>query len=285
MSYLLYHLAHQGSRPRLEPFPVPSAARSLDEISLALPAGAYTTLRTYYEGKRTLSFSQHVHRLEESAHLAGYPLRLDEEQVRNALRQILQETEQSGQDWRIRLTLDLEQSPGDLYIALEPLVPLPAEAYRQGVRALTCEVQRQNPQAKLTRFIQRAEAVRRSLPPGVHEAIMVSPEGYLLEGLSSNFYAVKEGRLYTAMEGVLAGVTRALVLECAQRLGLPLMGGPAHRQDIPYLEEAFISSSSRGVLPLSHIDEVPLASSRPGSVTRMLMEAYHALLGEKTEPI
>jgi branched-chain amino acid aminotransferase len=283
MSVLVWKLTPGNTSPTLTPVTLSQQAETLDESSRLLPGGAYTTFRTY-EGSKALCLGEHFRRLEETARLAGKSVQIDEGALRAALRQILAQASPTSER-RFRLTLDLENCPGVVYIASEPLMNLPPSAYQEGVRVITSNLQRQLPQAKLTRFIARAEPVRRSLPPGVHEAIMVTPDGRMLEGLSSNFFAVKNGELWTAQEGVLAGVTRSLVLECAQRMNIPLRGEAIRVSDLPALEEAFISSSSRGVLPVRQIDEWVIGNGQPGALTRKLMLAYQECIRERAEPI
>ncbi len=200
---------------------------SLDASTALIPGGAYTTLRTYH-GVQTLLLEDHFLRLEETSRLAGAPVQIDRDGLRQALRRVIQASQQlihsekqeaEAPDLRLRLTLDLEKSPGDLYLAAQVLQTPPPEAYRQGVRAITCKLQRINPKAKLTRFIQRSGAIRQSIPVGVNEAIMYDEQENLLEGLSSNFYAVIDGMLFTAEEGVLSGLTRSLVIESGSPAG------------------------------------------------------------------
>ena len=159
---------------------------------------------------RSSALQDQVLRLEQSARLAGKPFQLDEARLRLALRSaIAQAHRQFGirsaagkqTDLRLRLTLDLETQPGDLYIAIEPLDVPPPAAYRDGVAVITCTLERLLPQAKLTRFIARSRHIRQSLPAGVNEAVMVSAQGFLLEGLTSNFFAVLQDEIRTAERG------------------------------------------------------------------------------------
>lgn len=283
MSILVWKLVSGNVNPNLAPLALPRPVETLDEASSFLPGGAYTTFRTY-EGTKALCLDEHFRRLENTARLADSPVQFNQEAIRQALRRILAQPSPTL-DRRFRLTLDLEDCPGVVYIASEPLSSLPESAYQRGVWVITSDLQRQLPQAKLTRFIARAAPVRRSLPAGVHEAIMVAPDGRLLEGLSSNFFAVKNGELWTAQEGVLAGVTRSLVLECAQRLGIITRGEAARLADLPTLEEAFITSSSRGVLPVRRIDQYEIGNGQPGNFTRKLMRAYQDCIEERIEPV
>lgn len=260
-----------------------AGAASLDEASARLPGGAYTTLRTYRRSQ-ALGLAAHLQRLEDTARLAGHAWQLDAPALRAALRQAVQALALAG-DLRLRLTVDLEAQPGQVYLSAQALQALPPALYRQGARVVTCDLQRWLPQAKLTRFIARAGQVRAGLPAEVNEAIMVDPHGCLLEGLSSNFFAVKAGGLWTAGEGVLGGVTRSIVLDCARRLGLPLTLQPVHLADVPGLEEAFITSASRAVLPVVQIDQAVIAAGKPGALTRRLMAAYQEYLDAHLEPL
>jgi len=279
----VWKVLSQPGQVSLEPVVLPEGARSLDDASACLPGGAYTTLRTY-TGTKALRFGDHIHRLEETAQLAGCTVRLDERSLRMALRGLLIGCPK-GQDMRIRITLDLERAPGDIYLSVEPLFVPPPQAYQQGVRMITCDLQRQLPKAKLTRFIDHSGPLRRSLPLEVNEAVMLDAEGRLLEGLSSNFFAVMEGVVWTAEEGVLSGITRSLVIECAQRAGLPLRLEPRRYADLPAFEEAFITSSSRGLLPVRQIDQTVIGTTCPGPMTRALMDTYSTVLEEQIETI
>lgn len=266
-----------------EPYWLPKPAYSLDQATAWLPGGAYTTLRTY--GRTgVLHLEEHFQRLEESARLAGYQIALDRHSLRQALRQAVQAYGSPGET-RLRLVLDLEQEPGTLYLALEALVTPALEAYQNGVVVVTSNLQRENPKAKLTAFIAPAAQVRQTLPPGVNEALLVDVEGYLLEGTSSNFFAVRDGVLYTAEAGVLDGITRQMVLALAARLALPVRRQAVHLRDLPCLQEAFITSASRAILPVVKIDDKPVGAGQVGLMTRRLMQAYATALEAEIEAL
>lgn len=112
---------------------------------------------------------------------------------------------------------------------------------------------------------------------------MVDPQGRFKEGLSSNFFVVLRGEVWTAEQGVLLGITRALVIECANQLDLPLRQKPPRLEDLPIIEEAFITSSSRGVLPVRQINQTTIGALCPGPITGKLMVAFAVSLEDQTE--
>jgi branched-chain amino acid aminotransferase len=269
----------------VENVPVEPTA-SVDETTRRLPPGGYTTFRTY-GSTQALRLDDHFERLEEAARLVGRPLALDRERVRQDLRRILRHilSRNPSSQARVRVVVDLEDQPGTLYYLVEALRIPSSEEYERGVDVVTRRMQRENPLAKLTRFVETADSVRQQLPPGTNEALMVGSAGTLLEGLSSNFFAVHDGVVRTAGEGVLPGITRSLVIETIGELGIPLRMEAVHLQDLDRLQEAFLTSASRAVLPVRSIDGLPVGSGRPGAVTRKILARYTQRLETELETI
>jgi branched-chain amino acid aminotransferase len=233
----------------------------------ALPHGSYTTLRTY-QGARVLRLEQHARRLVESLPTPT-PLSLD--WLRSGLRHALEAT--GHPESRMRVTY----APPRLFVTIEPFVPLPEEAYRDGARCVTVPVRRENPHAKDTRFIATAARAYEALAPGIGEGLMVAPDGSLLEGLSSNFFGVVRGVLRTEDERVLPGVTRALVLEVAAGV-LPIVTSALRLPELGSVDECFVTSVSREILPIVAIDARTIGSGKPGPVTTELRRRFAALV-------
>ncbi len=255
--------------------------------SAELPAGAYTTFRTY-GGNRVLRLSQHVRRLRESIGLADDGALLTDAQARRGVAAALREA--GFAESRFRLTLAAPESsgaPARFFVSIEPFTPYPSEWHERGVACATVALRRDNPHAKRTAFIAQAGQVYQALPPGVHEGLMVADDGAILEGLSSNFFAVLDGALRTEQERALIGVTQAIVLELAARVlpALIVQTSAIHISDLPRVSECFITSVSREVLPVTQIDGRPIGDGRPGAVTRALTQALRDLIAREAEPV
>ncbi len=253
-----------------------ATAPSMSEASALTPHGAYSTLRTYRDGRRVLRFAHHLARLREGS--PAHEPRFDEAKVRAGVTQAL------GAMGKGEARLRLTYARPHLYVAVEPLEALPAALYLDGVSCVTVPMQRAAPRIKDTRFISTAQAAYRDLPAGVHEALMLGEDGAILEGLTSNFFAVKEGILHTEDDRALPGITRGLVLEVAKGL-LPRATGSVRVDQLPELTEAFLTSVSRGVLPVVRIDEATIGDGRPGPVTRELGRRFDALVEREAEPL
>jgi branched-chain amino acid aminotransferase len=248
---------------------------TLAAASASLPEGAYTTLRTYGQ-RRLLRLAFHLRRLWESVALPGPPGVLDPALVRGSLRAALEET--AHPESRLRLTF----APPRLFVSIEAFAPPAERLYEEGVACTTVRVRRTNPHAKDTRFIATAQKAYGGLAPGVEEGLIVAEDGAILEGLSSNFFAIADGTLRTEEERALLGVTRSVALEVAAAV-LPIELRAIRQGELPRATEAFITSVSRGVLPVVRIDERPVGDGRVGPLTRTIGRAFAALVEREAE--
>ncbi len=239
-----------------------------DAVQYEPQDGVYTITNTY-NTYQVLKLDAHLDRLERSAMLAGIPLNLDRQRLRQALRQLV--TDAGFGDVRFRITVPRQQ-PDHLIISLEPFSPPPPEIYTHGVRCVTIpDSARQNPAVKATAWMHRRRDI--ALPPGIYEGLLLSPSGEILEGRGSNFYAICDDMLYTATEGVLQGIAQQIVLEIAPPL-IPVREQPVSVADIPQLQEAFLTSSSRAIIPIVEIDGITIGDGHRGAITQQLQQAY-----------
>ncbi|HSD83535.1 MAG TPA: aminotransferase class IV [Anaerolineae bacterium] len=255
------------------------AGPTLDAVSLRLPNGAYTTLRTY-DTDRVIGLSAHLQRLVESSQLLQRPSPIDLAAIRSALRDVIARERLPA--LRVRLTVPLDEDT--IFISVEPFEVYPPELYQRGVRCATTRLARHTPRAKATDFIAASRESKAAIDPGIHELLMIDRQKKILEGTTSNFYAVFNGRLRTAGQDVLEGITRRIVLQEAAAL-LPIDYRPITVRDLPQIAEAFITSSSREVMPVIQIDDQIIGPGQPGSITLQLLEKYHAYLERNAERV
>jgi len=253
---------------------------TLDAVSLRLPNGAYTTLRTY-NTDRIIGLNAHLQRLIESSQLLQRPYPLDPAAIRSALRDVIARERQPALRMRLTVPLDVDQ----LFISVEPFDAYPPEFYQRGVRCATTRLSRHIcPKAKATDFIAPSRESMAALDPGIHELLMVDSHGQILEGISSNFYAVLKGVLRTAGKGVLEGITRHIVLQEAVSV-IPIDYHPVRASDLTQVGEAFITSSSREVMPVIQIDDQIVGAGQPGPIAQTLLEKYRSYLERGAETV
>ena len=253
-------------------------AASLADAVRYEPAGVYTVTRSY-KGHYALLLDDHLTRLEESARLEGIPLTLDRAALRAALRDLLP----AQADSRFRITIPRDH-PDQVVFAVEPLPAVPPEVLANGARVVTISARRENPVAKATGWMHQRKKAVETVPPGIYEMLLVGEGDVILEGAGSNFFAIIDGELRTADEGILKGIARKALLTSAESI-LPIRLQPVTLADLPKLAEAFLTSSSRGVVPIVEINGVSIGSGKPGELTCTLSDAYEAWTEAHLEPV
>ncbi|HEX6386479.1 MAG TPA: aminotransferase class IV [Anaerolineae bacterium] len=267
----LYAVTEWGAKS----LPVPEKATTFDDLYDDLALGVYSALRTHQHNK-FLWLEAHLDRTERSMALLGWDFRLDRERLRQALHDVC--TAYPLPEARVRFDVLAEPAyrlgtDSRVLIVLMPFVPIPERLYKEGVKVeFARNLARERPLAKTADFALK----RRAYPAGAetYEYLMLNEQGYILEGTGTNFYGVRDGALRTASDGVLEGVTRSIILKLAAELEIPVRLEAVHVDEIPSLEEAALSGSSRGLLPVVNIAGQLVGDGRPGPICRRLLAAY-----------
>jgi branched-chain amino acid aminotransferase len=281
--------------------PPDQAVVSVLDRGFLLGESVYEVLRTY--GGTPFEEGPHLARLAGSARLAALPLPWDEARLGAEVRRAVSASlggdppDPAAAPWNVgersaRLVVTRgggEAAPGvppRVIVIAEPLRAPPRAAYRDGVAAILSPVDRggDEPAAKTGARLAHARAQRAAREAGAHEALFLGSDGTVTEGASSNLFAVRGGRLLTPPleAGLLAGVTRAVVLRLARAAGLPVTEERLDPAALRTADELFITSTAREVLPVVRLEGAPVGDGRPGPVTRRLHAAFRRLAGGPT---
>jgi branched-subunit amino acid aminotransferase/4-amino-4-deoxychorismate lyase len=261
--------------------PVPLSVRagitSAHELFDGLPLGVYSALRTF-QHERFLGLELHFERTDRSLALLGRPERLDRPLLARAIDQCVRAY--PGPDAFVRFDVLAEPAHAlgraeRTLLALSPLPVVPAACLREGVTVRISPLVRTNPLVKVASFV----VARRPYPLGhqqAYEHLIVDAEGRILEGTSSNFVAVQGKRLRLTGALALQGVTQRIVSELAHGLGLESVNAPLAPAELAQIDEAFLTGSTRGLVPIVAVEEQRIGSGRPGPWTARLTDAYYA---------
>lgn len=243
-------------------------------------AGVYTVSNTY-ERTKTLLLDAHLDRLEDSARREGFSPAYERNQLKASLRQMILES--GFGDVRFRVSIPAH-APDDVILSIEPFAAPSPQLIEAGVRCVASSQARLNPESKSSEWMHRRRALEDARPKGIYETILLDPAGNMLEGASSNAYVILEGELRTAASGVLAGISRMIVFEVSKAI-VPLRLEAPNIADIARFGEAFISSSSRGIIPVVELDGAPIGDGRVGRTTLALRSAYQLWVAEHLEEL
>jgi branched-chain amino acid aminotransferase len=269
-----------------EPLAVPGGVNDVNEAFDAVSLGVYEGLRTF-DHVRFLGLREHMDRAQRGMVRLGWDFELDRDSLGRALHEVV--SAYPLPDARVRFDVlaapafELGTSSRTL-IALSPFNPVSPEMIECGVAVqLIADLRRTRPLIKEAEFV----IARRVYPvgaPDAYEPIMVDEEGRILEGTSSNFFAVKDGALHSAESGVLQGITHQFLVRLAHENGIRVVEEAVRASELGSLEEAFLASSIRSIVPIVRIDGVDIGSGRPGPITKGLLEAYMQLADREARP-
>ena len=172
-----------------------------------------------------------------------------------------------------------------LVIIVRPLVLPPAAHYADGIGVQVVDVRRTprrslDPRVKSGNYLNNIMALAEARRHGADEGIMCNLEGRLAEGTTSNLFVVQGGVARTPLvaDGLLDGITRRRVMELGRAAGVSLEEASLVPEDLASADEAFLTSSIRGVLPVVRADGRPIAAGAPGPITRRVMSLYDDFL-------
>lgn len=242
-------------------------------------------------GPRGLGAREHAQRFLESAALVDLPLSLTVDDLLEAARAVVRAS--PGAD-SVRFNaywpgpsadlVPVDDRPSVLVAAFAWTDLHPGSGHGGGAARLTVPGIRKVPaevlpvQAKVAGSYTRASVEKsRAQAAGFHDAILLDDEGNLAETGTLSLFFVAGGVVRTAgLDRVLDGITRRVLLDIAAHEGVPVEIGPLPRSLVDEADEAFLTSTSRGVLPVELIDDRPLTA--PGPVSARLGARFEAIL-------
>ncbi len=266
------------SEARISPF----------DHGLTVGDGVFETMRTF--GGGVFSWTRHFERLKRSADVMGLTTH-SSTTLLGWTRDLLDAHDFAESRVRITITGGLGPAstlrgdgPTTTLITVSPLGEVPTIS-----DVITVPWARNDRGAlvglKTTSYGENVRALRRAYEQGASEALFPNTHGDLCEGTGSNIFVVWEGQLRTPplSSGCLPGITRSLVLELAQELGLEVSQGPLPLQALARSDEAFLSSTIRCVQAVRNVDGQPLRVA-PGPITERLAGAFASLVGRDLDP-
>jgi branched-chain amino acid aminotransferase len=274
--------------------PARDATISANDAGLLLGAGLFETLRVY--NKKPFRLAQHLERLRGS----GEFLRIfPSESPRDIERIIDRLLELNGlTEARVRITatrgplmteLEDDEAPhATVLISAGPMVDYPREFYEQGATVVVSDIRANETDPavyhKTTGYTRNLLALRDAHRARATEAVLFNMKNHLAGAAMSNVFLVAEGKLLTppVEEGLLAGITRATVLELAAAESVFAEQGPLTIRDLLDADEVFLTNSIMELLPVCRVERKEIGEGRPGPVWKRLAEAYKACVTRET---
>ena len=273
--------------------PRQQATVSVFDSGFMLGDGVWEGLRLH---RGSIAFlNEHFDRLYEGAKAIAMDIGLDRTELANRLNATIDENgmrQEEGVHIRLMVTRGIRStpyqdprvviSPATIVIIPEYKAPLPS-TIEKGIRLFTVHVRRGDPAVQdqklnshsklncITACIQAAQA-------GADEALMLDPHGFVATCNSTHFFIVRKGEVWTSSgDYCLGGITRAKVIEICREAGIPVFEKNFSLTDVYGADEAFVTGTFAGVVPVTEVDGRHLTEGR-GEMVERLQGLYRQLL-------
>jgi branched-chain amino acid aminotransferase len=279
-------------------YPPEQARVNVYDRGLLYGDSVFEALRTY-NGK-PFALGEHLARLRRSADRVFIEVPIGDVAFASEIDRAVTELGNDESYVRILLTrgvgpismdMDTAKEPTRI-VFVEPLTAPPREAYVVGIAAITVSVRRTVDDtaaagAKVANYLASVLALREAKAKGAAEALVVDSHGFVVEGTTSNLFAVLGGRLVTPPldAGILPGITRDHILRAAVELGLPVTERTFVRDELYAADEVFVTSSIRELFPVVRVDGRSIANGLPGPIGRALHRRFRQSVGLGDRPM
>ncbi|MEO5762024.1 MAG: aminotransferase class IV [Vicinamibacteria bacterium] len=253
---------------------------------------AYETLRTY--GGRPFELDRHLRRLRRSIAFLGFDLKISDGELRTQIDACLAFALNAESYLRVIVSRGVGDMSYRFERIPEPTVAMyvkPLDAtndslYAKGAAAVIVSIRRNpiealNPAIKASNLLNNALATREAYAKGAFEAILLNTRGEVAEGAGSNVFIVKDGCLLTPPLscGLLAGITREIVLEVAAASGQAHEERVLSASDLSSADELFVTSTLKELAPMTTLDGAPVGDGSVGPISKALLTAFRARIG------
>lgn len=253
--------------------------------------GVYETLRTY-NGQPFL-FDRHMRRLRASASMLALTVPLTNDDIERRFCDTMRAAGLGSADReayiRILVTRGVGELTYDPAACAEPTIVVivkahvdpPDAAFERGVKVSLVGIVRNhpgsvNPIIKSNNLLNNALAMQEAFRRGAFEGVMRNYRGELAECTTANLFVVKNGVALTPPldAGLLAGITREFLFEVGQDVGVIVREQTLRDDDLFGADEAFLTSTTRELVPIVRVDDRTIDGGVPGPVTKKLLQAF-----------
>lgn len=167
----------------------------------------------------------------------------------------------------------------NLIVMEHPFKAPPVRQFEQGIQLMSFGHQRELPEIKSINYLTGIR-LQATLKARSADYLLYHDQGIIRESDRSNFFGItQDGVLVTPHEKILHGITRKQVLDLAADI-MPIAERTVLMTELPALSEAFLTSSTKGVMPVVRIDDQVIGNGRPGALTQQLGMGFEKLVEE-----
>jgi branched-subunit amino acid aminotransferase/4-amino-4-deoxychorismate lyase len=251
----------------------------LSDLAIRRGYAAFDFMRA--EGSLPMFVTHYLARFRRASTHLHLPLADDDRRLQESLQELLTLNGYKVSGLRFILTGGYAEdaytpTEPNFIITNDPLVFPDPVYYQQGANLMLHEFERELPEIKSINYLTPISLLPEMRKEGFYD-VLYHKNGNLSEVSRSNFFVVRNGELLTPGEGILQGITRKLVIETAQKLGIKVHCGEVRLSDLWNADEAFLTSTTKRLLPVTKVQHREIGTGQTGPVWRRLFDAFQEM--------
>ena len=254
---------------------------SIHDMAVLRGYSVFEALRTY--DRRPFHLNEHLERLYHSAAMIDLEIPHGRAEIAGVVQEIIARNAYRHAAVRMLVTGGESEDgvtaagPPKLIVMIGPLGERDLARFAQGYALITTRLQREVPEAKTSNYTSAVRALKEAERCGADDALFVNEQEHVQEATRSNFFIFRGDTLVTPRAEVLLGITRTVVLDLA-RGRFPIEERAILLEELAQADEAFVTSSSKEIVPVVRIDDHVIGDGKPGSRTTELEQRFIALI-------
>lgn len=280
-----------------ELFPRKEAKISVFDSGYLVGDGVWEGLRLRHDA--LVFLDDHLNRLFQGAKTVGMDLKMSRAEITAAIRKTLKANDMhDGVHIRVMFTRGIKKTPsqdprltisGPNLVIIAEYKKADPESRNRGVKLFTSTIRRGSPDYLDPRLnchskIHEVQALIQAQEAGADEALMLDVNGFVSTCNATNFFMVKNGEVWTSTgQYCMNGITRKKVIEVSKNAGILCVEKNFSLFDVYGADEAFVTGSFGGLMPVTEVDGRVISESVPGNLTKRLQELYEQSIIESVE--
>lgn len=277
-----------------EYFDKKNAKISVFDHGLLYGDGIFEGIR-FYEG-RVFKLKEHIQRLFISAKAILLEIEMTHDEMEEAVCETIRKNGLT--DGYVRLlvtrgvgTLGLSPFACDkstVIIIADSISLYPDEKYKEGLKLITCSTRRTAPAAlspsvKSLNYLNNVMAKVEAIFADAEEGLMLNEQGFVAECTGDNIFVVRDGKIKTppSSAGALPGITREVIFQIAENLGVGIEESQMTRYDIYAADECFLTGTAAEVIAAVSLDRRLIGNGKPGPITEKFIESFRNIVGQE----
>ena len=221
----------------------------------------------------------HLERFFKSIDALGYKCDLTLENIKNRVDFLIDKNPKGDRNLKLIFSETKDGTFKLLIFFIDTVFP-DEKLYKEGIRTVTINLQREDPNIKIQRNWYKEKVGNFLKEKEAYEALLVDDDGFITEGSRSNiFYVIGDEIITTQGDKVLLGITREYVLKVIEKLGYKLVNKTLNIRDLKDIDGAIMTGTGVGVIPISTIDSYNINSTN-NKIINLILENYNKIEDE-----